>query len=117
MRANMWFKRLILLGPSTLPIQLAMGEHLDTGPHAIAQKWLIEVGDGLWKELEGWGAQAFEQARVHGQNMVEYVWTYSVQGENFHTKYEVDVVNMTQTNTVTGHVRRLLRVAMLALSR
>ena len=66
MRANMWFKRLILLGPNTLPIQLAMGEHLDTAPHAMAQKWLIDIGGGLRKELEGWDVQAFEQARVHG---------------------------------------------------
>ena len=82
----------------------------------MAQKWLIEIGGGLWKELEGWEVQAFEQARVHGQNMVEYLWTYFVQGENRHTKYEVDVVNMTQTNTVTGNVRRLLHVAMSALA-
>ena len=51
----------------------------------------------------------------HGQNVVEYESTYSVQGENCHTKYEVDIVNTTQTSTVTGHVRRLLCVAMLAL--
>ena len=113
----MWFKRLILLGPSTLPIQLAVGDHLDTAPHAMAQKWLIEIGGGLWKELEGWEVQSFEQAFVHGRNVAEYVWTYSVQGENCHTKYDVDVVNMTHTNTVTGRVRRLLRVSMPALSR
>ena len=53
MRANMWFKRLILLGPNTLPFQLAMGEHLNTAPRAMAQKWLIEIRGGLWKELEG----------------------------------------------------------------
>ncbi len=110
----MSLKRLILIGPNTLAIHLAM---VDTGPHAMAQKWLLEIGGGLWKELEGWGVQAFEQARVHGRNVVEYAWTYSVQGESCHTKYVVDIVNMTQTNTVTGHVRRLLRMAMPAISR
>ena len=78
MRANMRFKRLILLGPNMLPTQLARGEHLDTAPHAMAQKWLIEIGGGLWKELECWEVQSFEQARVHGQNVVEYLWTYVV---------------------------------------
>ena len=58
-----------------------------------------------------WEHKMLNSAVEEKKNMVEYVWSSKYGGEVTHTAYSIDLVRMTQTNTSTGTVRRLLHLA------
>ena len=77
----------------------------------MAVEWYVFLHEGFMR-LSQWESTACEEAAAAGNNVVVYSWEYkSNKGESVFHEYEIDLVNMTQTNnTIPAHTcRRLLR--------
>jgi hypothetical protein len=73
-------------------------------------RWYVEIGYGF-KRCEEWEELAFNNAVGKGEDVVEYVFPLQKKDGPKYVKYIVDLREMTQTNTYTGYVRKILYFA------
>ena len=66
---------------------------------------------GVFSPMQPWEHESFNEAAAQNRNIVEYVWPsqgHEPADETEITRYEVNMLAMTQTNMSTMTVRRML---------
>ena len=61
--------------------------------------------------MTAWEHQALNEAVVQRSDTLEYFWPGEQEGEMTNTRYEIDLLAMTQTNTSNNKVRPVLYLA------
>jgi hypothetical protein len=75
--------------------------------------WEFEEYPGLWREMEPRMNDILNQARSSAHQFAEYVWRTAYHGRVYHTRYEFDLVALTQTNTDTLTVRQIRAIIVV----
>ena len=66
---------------------------------------------GVFSPMASWEHEALDKALAQHRDSLEYVWPLAgakPNGETTHTRYEMDIRAVTQTNTSTKMVRPML---------
>ena len=75
----------------------------------MASEWYVFLY-GVFTRMSDWEERALEDAVAVPNNVVTYVWSFG-EGDNVqHINYEIDLVQMTQTNMDNGTSRKLIRL-------
>ena len=66
---------------------------------------------GVFSPMQPWEHEALNEAAAQHRNILEYVWPpqgHEPGEETTYTRYEIDILAMTQTNMSTKTVRAML---------
>ena len=77
----------------------------------MAAEWFI-FKCGAFRQMTEWENNVLETAVKEGNMRFPLAWKFKHGDENFfEIVYEIDMIAMTETETQTGTVRRLMRLA------
>ena len=83
-----------------------------------ASTWQFEISNGTWTDMRAEFGAVLSDAADSGADVVTYVypqwkWDYETETwEEVYWEYEVDFMEMIQTNVSTGRVRRIRRFVL-----